>query len=59
MSNMFNFSNDMYNTNIYYCRLKDHISQSENGQVYLSDIEKNLRGQFSKQEIGRAMRKGV
>jgi hypothetical protein len=25
--------------------------------VYLSEIEKKLRGQFSTQEIGRAMRK--
>jgi hypothetical protein len=49
--------NNFYNKAIYFCRLKDHIFQSENGQVYLSEIEKKLRGQFSTQEIGRAMRK--
>lgn len=36
--------------------MKEHICQSENGTVYLTDIEKKLKGQYSVQEIGRAMK---
>lgn len=40
----------------YFFRLKDHIVQSENGTIYLSDIEKKIHGKFNGHEIGRSMR---
>ena len=36
-------------------RLKDNLVLSENGTVYLSDIQKKLQGKFTGREIGRAV----
>ena len=37
-------------------RLGQNIVQSENGGVYLTEVKKKLKGQFSGKEIGRAMK---
>lgn len=40
----------------FYFRIKDNITQSENGNIYLTDIEKKLKGKYTNQEIGRSMK---
>jgi hypothetical protein len=48
----------IYLTHIFHTyRLREHISQCENGKLYLSDIEKKLKGTYTKQEIGRAVKR--
>ena len=37
-------------------RLGQHIAQSENGGVYLTDVQKKLKGHLSSQEIGHVFK---
>ena len=41
----------------FYFKLKDHLEQSENGTVMLTDIQKKVKGKYSRAEIGRGLRK--